>query len=136
MTDLTRFTYLINQCLRFLWTREQQEEIQRLANEVVKENEQLRAENERLLSFRAGHGMASEANGPEEIAMLIIGLHGRAEAAEQDAERLAKSGQALVEGFAHYLTANGYGPSVQMVNCQNSMLHEIHEFEKRKASTP
>jgi hypothetical protein len=39
----------------------------------------------------------------------------------------------LVEGFAHYLTANGYGPSIQMVNCQNSMLHEIHEFEKRKA---
>jgi hypothetical protein len=48
MTDLTRFTYLINQCLRFLWTRDQQEEIQRLANEVLKENEQLREENERL----------------------------------------------------------------------------------------
>jgi hypothetical protein len=53
-------------------------------------------------------------------------------AAEQDAERLAKSGQALVEGFAHYLTANGYGPSIQMVNCQNSMLHEIHEHDARK----
>jgi regulator of replication initiation timing len=48
MTDLTRFEYLINQCLKFLWTREQQEEIQRLANEVVQENEQLRAENERM----------------------------------------------------------------------------------------
>jgi hypothetical protein len=44
MTDLTRFTYLINQCLKFLWTREQQEEIQRLANEAVKEIKELRME--------------------------------------------------------------------------------------------
>jgi hypothetical protein len=45
MTDLTRFTYLINQCLKFLWTRDQQEEIQKLGNALVKENERLRAAN-------------------------------------------------------------------------------------------
>jgi regulator of replication initiation timing len=48
MVDIERFLYLINQCLRFLWTRDQQEEIQRLGNALVEENERLRAENERL----------------------------------------------------------------------------------------
>jgi hypothetical protein len=105
MTDLTpRFTYLINQCLKFLWTRDQQEEIQALGNALVKENERLRAENERLLDFRAGHGMASEADGPEEIALLVMGLHERAEAAEADAKRLAEAGNGLLTGlvFPHY----------------------------------
>jgi hypothetical protein len=45
MTDLTRFTYLINQCLKFLWTRDQQEEIQRLGNALAEENERLREAN-------------------------------------------------------------------------------------------
>jgi hypothetical protein len=59
-------------------------------NDALARVEDLQAENKRLRSFRAGHGMASEADGPEEIALLVIGLHGRAEAAEQDAERLAE----------------------------------------------
>jgi hypothetical protein len=54
------------------------------------------------------------------------------EAAEQDADRLAQAGQALVDGFRCYLVANNCGPSVQMVNCQNSMLHEIHLHNVRK----
>jgi hypothetical protein len=48
MTDPTRFTYLINQCLKFLWTRDQQEEIQKLGNAIVKENERLRAHIDQL----------------------------------------------------------------------------------------
>jgi hypothetical protein len=70
-------------------------------------------------------------------------LRARAERAEADAERLADAGELLAEGFATYLTANGYGPSIQMVNCQNGMFHAVHEYrthladhEARKAGQP
>jgi hypothetical protein len=51
----------------------------------------LEADNKRLLDFRAGHGMASEADGPDEIALLVIGLHERAEEAEHWAKQLGDS---------------------------------------------
>jgi regulator of replication initiation timing len=92
MTDLPRFTYLINQCLRFLWTRDQQEEIQRLANEVLKENEQLQAENERLKE-----DLASETRWAKHYL-------DKYQEASADAERLATAGNGLLTGlvFSHY----------------------------------
>jgi hypothetical protein len=43
------------------------------------EIERLQADNKRLKSFAAGRGMASEADGPEEIAVLVCGLHDKVE---------------------------------------------------------
>jgi hypothetical protein len=51
----------------------------------------LEAANKRLLDFRSGHGMPSEADGPEEATLLVIGLHERAEAAEQDSDHLGNA---------------------------------------------
>jgi hypothetical protein len=53
--------------------------------------DELRADNKRLLDFRSGHGMPSEADGPEEVTLLVIGLHERAEAAEHWAKQLGDS---------------------------------------------
>jgi hypothetical protein len=49
---------------------------------VIRENTAHAEEVERLKSFAAGRGMASEAGGPEEIAVLVTGLHERAIEAE------------------------------------------------------
>jgi hypothetical protein len=43
------------------------------------EIERLQTDNKRLADFAAGRGMASEAAGPEEIAVLVCGLHDKVE---------------------------------------------------------
>jgi hypothetical protein len=52
------------------------------------EIERLQADNKRLADFAAGRGMASEADGPEEIAVLVCGLHDRAERLERECDGL------------------------------------------------
>jgi hypothetical protein len=51
----------------------------------------LEAENQCLRSFSTGHGMVSECGGPEETVLLVIGLHERAERAEQDSIQLGNA---------------------------------------------
>jgi hypothetical protein len=83
------------------------------------EIERLQADNKRLADFAAGRGMASEAGGPEEIAVLVCGLHDKVERLER--ERDALRGE-LARAIA--TTPDGYDWDV---------LHRAHEAERLRS---